>query len=701
MNCTSRIKLIGTIVAGLLFCGLSALGQGVTIHVDAANTEGPWDGSEANPWQTIGDAVDHLAIVNDDVQGGHTVLVAAGSYDEHPVFTSVHAGLADATNVLQAAGYVRLKELTLNGMSHMKLDGFNFNLAAASPFFTITGGARDVTIENCLFSPPSSRIWIDVRNLAGNRFVFRSCTFRSPYEHAGIRHGGGVGQHITVEGCVFVSGLSGGIKLDRVGSELTLKNSILAGNRSYGMRMISGTKVNAYDNLFYGNGNGVNVYFGATGKAYRTEEDFAELSGHADMNFVNTIVANPGFAGLHDGWNLNLFYENSPALKENSGLDRDIGLYQNPPTVPVLENTYYVNATGGDDDRTPAEAQNANTPWLTIAKAAEHAIAGDTVLVQPGVYSANAIMMTNSGSGNLPVRYLADGDVTVEVTGNTGFHLDRVFGVILDGFKMTGQPTGWSGASIRIDRCAGVTVQNFSISGFVAGSGTKSGLWARNRSADIVLRDSKVYGGDYGVNDNGSSTLIERCLIYGNNVGINTPNPQSRVVNSAIYDNGMNIYGGWFRYYDEVYDARIENCVVAGAGTTGIHSHRQAIDLINTVIYGNTQYGAFEENDGRAVIRVSYSAFHDNGVHFRQQDTTDWQTEEELNAIAGWSENIVADPLFADAAFRLSPESPCIDAGTPTTELETDFFGNPRRTGIAVDIGLYEVPPRPSMIIIR
>ena len=98
---------------------------------------------------------------------------------------------------------------------------------------------------------------------------------------------------------------------------------------------------------------------------------------------------------------------------------------------------------------------------------------------------------------------------------------------------------------------------------------------------------------------------------------------------------------------------------------------------------------------------VSYSCFYDNGVHFLQKGQHAWGTEEQLNALEGWDEKIVADPLFADAAFRLSPGSPCIDAGTPTTELETDFFGNPRRTGAAVDIGLYEVPPRPSVIIIR
>lgn len=44
-------------------------------HVDASNTAGPWDGSEANPYQTIQDAVD-------GAQSKDTIRVAAGTYGE-------------------------------------------------------------------------------------------------------------------------------------------------------------------------------------------------------------------------------------------------------------------------------------------------------------------------------------------------------------------------------------------------------------------------------------------------------------------------------------------------------------------------------------------------------------------------------------------------------------------------------------------
>jgi hypothetical protein len=58
--------------------------------------------------------------------------------------------------------------------------------------------------------------------------------------------------------------------------------------------------------------------------------------------------------------------------------------------------------------------------------------------------------------------------------------------------------------------------------------------------------------------------------------------------------------------------------------------------------------------------------------------------------------NVTEDPLFVDPLngdFSLQPASPCINAGNNdslTTTNTTDLDGNPRISGVAVDVGAYE-----------
>ncbi len=56
-------------------------------------------------------------------------------------------------------------------------------------------------------------------------------------------------------------------------------------------------------------------------------------------------------------------------------------------TAPeVWAATYYVDATSGDDGRTPAQAQNSGTPWETLTHALANVASGDRVEVAAGAY---------------------------------------------------------------------------------------------------------------------------------------------------------------------------------------------------------------------------------------------------------------------------------------------------------------------------
>jgi hypothetical protein len=52
----------------------------------------------------------------------------------------------------------------------------------------------------------------------------------------------------------------------------------------------------------------------------------------------------------------------------------------------TAESVYYIDDTNGNDTRSDLEAQDPATPWKTIGRGIQAAVAGDTVIVQPGDY---------------------------------------------------------------------------------------------------------------------------------------------------------------------------------------------------------------------------------------------------------------------------------------------------------------------------
>jgi hypothetical protein len=98
--------------------------------------------------------------------------------------------------------------------------------------------------------------------------------------------------------------------------------------------------------------------------------------------------------------------------------------------IPTLYGgTYYVSPAGSDSN--PGTQSN---PWLTIQNAANIATAGDTVLVQPGIYkNATYAYPQNNGTSNAPIVFRANGPVTNQF----GFYVGRNY-ITIDGFTFTG-----------------------------------------------------------------------------------------------------------------------------------------------------------------------------------------------------------------------------------------------------------------------
>jgi hypothetical protein len=97
---------------------------------------------------------------------------------------------------------------------------------------------------------------------------------------------------------------------------------------------------------------------------------------------------------------------------------------------------YYVDLAGFDSN-----PGTQDQPWRTIQKAGDAMVAGDTVMVQSGVYPERVKPKT-SGQQGAHITFKAQGSVT-----NWGFDVNRSF-VTIDGFNITANTNtaNWQGA---------------------------------------------------------------------------------------------------------------------------------------------------------------------------------------------------------------------------------------------------------------
>ena len=290
-----------------------------------------------------------------------------------------------------------------------------------------------------------------------------------------------------------------------------------------------------------------------------------------------------------------------------------------------------------------AQADTIHVPgdYPTIQEGIDAAVDGDTVLVASGTY-------TGPGNKNLDFQGKA---ITVRSA-------DGPETCIIDcegagrGFIFHSGETSLS------------IVDGFTITNGLARQG--GGIQCEQSSPTIM--NSRITS-NIAVEDGGgvrcrdfSEPTIVNCLIAGNS----------------------GVAGGGFTSSDG--NATIVNCTITEniADSGGLHCNASDLLIVNCVIWGNSPEQIYLHSSEPAVTYC--------------------------NVAGGWpgDGNIDAAPLFADPAagnYRLSPGSPCIDAGNNDAvppEITTDLDGNPRfvddpatddtgqGTPPIVDMGAYE-----------
>lgn len=204
----------------------------------------------------------------------------------------------------------------------------------------------------------------------------------------------------------------------------------------------------------------------------------------------------------------------------------------------------------------------------------------------------------------------------------------------------------------------------------------------------VTNNDADLQGGGMSLNAvaNVAANLLEgNSAASGGGLWIAGP---ARVVNNLIVDNtGEN--GAGAGLLDSV--EFINNTVYGNAGTQvgGVSARMRftgfTLSLINNIIVGNSGPIADLQvvDEATSTANVFNNDFDGNSAMI---DASILNAEDNLDAV---------DPRFVNAAvgdYRLEANSPLVDAGLDVVNLpQTDFFGNDRVSGAAVDIGAYEV----------
>ena len=296
-------------------------------------------------------------------------------------------------------------------------------------------------------------------------------------------------------------------------------------------------------------------------------------------------------------------------------------------------NTNYVSLTGMHVS--PFDSwQTAST---NIQNAIDVAIAGNIVLVDSGLYSRVRGDIADESSGSMLTITNA-----IKVIGLYGAEFTKVDAI------------GYHQRNLYINHDEAV------FSGFELVGG-----WARTNLGEQVFPVS-VGGAIFS-----EAGMIENCIISWGRAGLDAS--KAYLSNSIMRNCLIDASGGFNGDAIKCIDSNIESCTIFSYSTNEPQILRVEGNslIINTIIYNKSF-----PNSNIVVIapaQVMYSCSQDMPLG---------------------PGNIKTDPLLVSNNWKLTVESPCINAGTNETWMlnAKDINGNLRISKEIVDIGVHEMP---------
>jgi len=406
-------------------------------------------------------------------------------------------------------------------------------------------------------------------------------------------------------------------------------------------------------------------------------------------------------------------------------------------SIPLTSgNTYYI-AKNGNDYNPGTQTQ----PWLTIQKAANTMVAGDTVYVRAGTYNEK-VATKNSGTSNNDIKFVVYPLETVIISGG-GFYVDKNF-ITIDGFYFENggtaidiiphPPEGGNNITIKNNRMVSV----FSDAPFRYGGYNKT--YGDGHNLILEYNDIEALAGSARSEDatlSGLDGFIVRGNTFANANGEGL-NMKDNTKNGKVYRNIFKPSSQAVLYFDargtvsniEVYNNIIQSAAVLQNENNDIrYDYIAIIDNIN--IYNNIFNGGYlrigppfpdangvDQNAPGKIknVQVYNNVFYGMGIDgggslpsienliiknnifssayliMRSGTVT---TENNLfNGSSCVGTNcITGDPKFVNPTggdFHLQSTSPAIDKGSPIGAPSMDFDWNPRPQGLGYDIGAFE-----------
>ena len=412
--------------------------------------------------------------------------------------------------------------------------------------------------------------------------------------------------------------------------------------------------------------SGVNVTFTAPASG---------ASGLFSVSSTNTTTVNTGANGVAatSTFTANGTIGSYTVTASASGYTSVVFQLSNTPVFDP--NGRYVSPTGSDAE--PTTCNSPVAPCLTIDKAIQSAVAGNTIYVAAGTYA------TSSGAGvviNKGVALLGGWDTSFTAQiGRSIIDGQRArrgvlinvpccsmpgsLPVVIDHFKVQNgaQSGSFVGGGIVIYSAGKVTISNGIISG---NSSESSGGGISTQAEELTISNTTI-----SENTSGQSGLSGG----GGGAGINISYGKVTLNNSSVVNNNMLGFFNGSGIYNAGELIVNNSTIVGNTGAVGVYQigYGPGITFHNSIVSKNTPL------DLSAALGEINISDHN---------------------LIGIDPKISPSPIGPLAFYFLLPNSPAIDAGNPATCLLTDQRGVMRPQGAGCDIGAFEYMATPGPI---